>query len=506
MRRGACSRLGAILSRDSATALKVGALVILTSVVGYVAYRQVDERSGSASGRKAYALLDNAQGLVPKSRVMIAGIPVGTIERIHLWQGRARVDLSINDEVTLYDDASIEKRSGSVLGESFLAISPGTEGLAPLPPGSEIKNVLPATGVDALLDDFKVTSKNIREITNQLQGAFGTERAGAQMAQSLESLTSALQAIERTIAQNEAVVTEAIESVRDTTSAAGPRLVAVLESVQRSSENIERLLAQNSGSLDTALGTAGETAESLRSAAASLDEALTDVKAITKATAEGKGTIGRLTQDEDVADDVEATVDDISEFVGSISRLQTIIGLRTEYNLLSGDFKSYFSLRIQPREDRYYLVQIVDDPRGFLEEVTTEVETNPPPDGVPASYTERRTITRDRFRFSLMMAQRISFLTLRFGILESSGGLGIDTHLLRDALELSTDLFGFGENDLPRVRLRLAYEILNKFWLVTGVDDVLNDTNDIFVGAMLRFNDEDLKSILPFVGGSVSGQ
>jgi phospholipid/cholesterol/gamma-HCH transport system substrate-binding protein len=33
-----------------------------------------------------------------------------------------------------------------------------------------------------------------------------------------------------------------------------------------------------------------------------------------------------------------------------------------------------------------------------------------------------------------------------------------------------------------------------------GVDDLLNpDRTDYFFGAQLRFNDEDLKSILPFV-------
>jgi hypothetical protein len=48
---------------------------------------------------------------------------------------------------------------------------------------------------------------------------------------------------------------------------------------------------------------------------------------------------------------------------------------------------------------------------------------------------------------------------------------------------------------------------------VAGVDDVLNDTTsdtpqgsgrDFFFGAMLRFNDQDLKSILPFAGGAIS--
>jgi hypothetical protein len=33
------------------------------------------------------------------------------------------------------------------------------------------------------------------------------------------------------------------------------------------------------------------------------------------------------------------------------------------------------------------------------------------------------------------------------------------------------------------------------------VDDALNGTRDVFLGLMLRFNDDDLKGILPFAGG-----
>jgi phospholipid/cholesterol/gamma-HCH transport system substrate-binding protein len=36
-------------------------------------------------------------------------------------------------------------------------------------------------------------------------------------------------------------------------------------------------------------------------------------------------------------------------------------------------------------------------------------------------------------------------------------------------------------------------------WLIGGVDNILSDTErDYFVGAQLKFNDEDLKTILPF--------
>jgi phospholipid/cholesterol/gamma-HCH transport system substrate-binding protein len=108
-------------------------------------------------------------------------------------------------------------------------------------------------------------------------------------------------------------------------------------------------------------------------------------------------------------------------------------------------------------------------------------------------------VTSNTFRFSLQFAQRVGPLVGRFGIKESTGGVGLDLLLLDDRLELVQDFFGFGETVLPRWRVYLSYAFVKRLWLLGGVDDILSyDRRDYFVGLNLRFNDEDLKSILPF--------
>ena len=72
--------------------------------------------------------------------------------------------------------------------------------------------------------------------------------------------------------------------------------------------------------------------------------------------------------------------------------------------------------------------------------------------------------------------------------------------LFQNRFELRQDLFGFGEIVLPRWRVSLGYEFVHRLWLIGGVDDILSsDRRDYFVGAQLKFNDEDLKTILPFI-------
>ncbi|MBX3216121.1 MAG: MCE family protein, partial [Labilithrix sp.] len=219
----------------------------------------------------------------------------------------------------------------------------------------------------------------------------------------------------------------------------------------------------------------------------------------------GEGTIGKLTKDEALINEVQGVAEGVNDYVDSLRRLQAIVGLRSDYNFLANTVKSYVELRLQPREDKYYLVELINDPRGKTSFTQTDVDTTNPND--PAHYRTVTTTTTDAFRFSLQFARRIGPFTGRFGIKESTGGIGLDTHLLSNRFEIVQDLFGFGEEIRPRYRLWVGYEFIRRLWLIGGIDHVfLGNRRDYFLGLQLRFTDEDLKTILPFAGGATTGR
>src|SRR5262249_26470346 len=118
---------------------------------------------------------------------------------------------------------------------------------------------------------------------------------------------------------------------------------------------------------------------------------------------------------------------------------------------------------------------------------------------LPSHYREIAVQTTNSFRFSFQFAKRFGAFTGRFGIKESTGGIGLDIHLLEDRFELRQDLFGFGEELSPRWRVALAYEFIRKLGPGGGAADTCTgNRRDYFVGLQLRFNDQDLKTILPF--------
>ena len=110
------------------TPFKVGLLVILSSTSLVWMSQQVKE--GIAEGeelRRAYALFDDVSGLAVRSKVVIAGIPVGRVDKIELAGTKAKVWVNVN--LGLRSDARIAKRQASLLGESYLQLTPGYQGI-----------------------------------------------------------------------------------------------------------------------------------------------------------------------------------------------------------------------------------------------------------------------------------------------------------------------------------------------------------------------------------------
>ncbi len=481
-------------------------MVVLGVAAIFGLYRYVEESSsGGDVGYEVHALFEDAQGLIPKSRVVVAGIPIGRIEDIRLEGNLARVTMSIEDGVTLYRDASVTMRSVSLLGEKTLVVSPGSVTQPELESGGRLQVEASNPSPQDVLASVNEIAQSVRAVSQQLERSFGTDVAGQRMESALQNLSEALAGVNRTIQTNEAVVARTLQNIEGVTEAGGPRLVRILDNVERATRNIETILASNQDDLSRGVAEVDDTIASIHRASEQMEGVLADVRQVTGRTARGEGNLGRLTQDESLIDEVEGIAEGLNDVLGGIGRLQTIVELRSEYNFLANTFKTYFSLRLQPREDRYFLIQLIDDPRGSLDVSQTLVRRSPAPPGEPGEFQETRLVRTDALRFTIQFAKRVSFATFRFGIMENTGGLGLDLHVWNDRLEINTDIFALGDQTFPRLRVRAALELVSRFWVVAGIDDALNDSTDFFLGLQIRFNDEDLKSILPFVGGAIGG-
>jgi phospholipid/cholesterol/gamma-HCH transport system substrate-binding protein len=478
-------------------AAKVGLFVIVVGAASVLIYRFVSRTTGTAGGYGVFAEMKDATGLAPQSRVMMAGIAVGTITSIRLDRGMARVDIRMMPDVALHDDATVGKRSAGILGEYFLSLTPGTDGRPTLKDGDEIKIIIEGASTDQIMNDLARIADRVKLVAENLAATIGTPEGQQEMKSTLKNLAAVTEALNETVRENRDTIRRTLINVEDITNRSGPELRAILDNVRSITTDVRQMLAQNEGEPKGGVGQVRETIERVNRASASLESALAHIDSVSARIDKGEGTVGRLTKDETLINEVQGVVEDVGDFVGTLHRFQTIVGLRADYNFVSNTIKSYVELRLQPSEDKYYEIDVINDPRGFTSFQQVDVDTTNPTQ--PAHYREVRTTTSNAFRFGLQFAKRIGPFTGRFGIIESTGGVGLDIDLLRDRFEIRQDLFGFGEELQPRWRVALWYEFIQRLWMIAGVDEIFNkDRRDYFVGLQLRFNDQDLKALLPF--------
>lgn len=508
------------------TPFKVGLLVIV-AVAGTLFMLVTLSGEGGLfeeeDGYVVYALFDDVTGLATRSRVMMAGIPIGHIESIQLEGTRARVDIAITRDLELYEGikqpdgwykngATVIKKQASLIGDFYLEITPGTTGEV-IEPGGEIENVVGITGPAELFEKFDQITSDIREVTKSMAAVFGGPEGRENIQQMVNDLQAILQTLRTFVDENALRINDVVvnaqhisRDIEEFVVRGTDTLEEMLADAQTVVQEVKYIIGQSSGDVQAGLGTLRGTLSRLQSTLDSLNYSLQNVQDITDKINEGEGTVGQLVNDPTIAERTEQILTDAGDLVGRVSSLKTIIELRTEYHLEQEAVKNIFGLRLQPAIDKYYLVELVDDVRGKTQVLRRDVVTSDAAELDPA-YRETVATTTDDLKFSAQIARGVivsPWLAAygRVGIIESTGGGGVNVLLTEGYdLELQADMYEFGSALNPRFRAMANYKVLEWAYISGGIDDALNsDRRDYFIGAGLRFEDEDLKALITTTG------
>jgi phospholipid/cholesterol/gamma-HCH transport system substrate-binding protein len=425
------------------------------------------------------------------------------------------------------------KKSTSLLGDYYLEIDPGTEvAVGPdgteqvfeqLGDGDQVPRVVESTSVDQLLrridetlPDVDAVLASIKDLSEDLRRIVNGPIAS--IANNVDDLVEKeSDRIDEIIAKAGRIV-DRIDSIskdiKGITGDADGRVDKILDNLDAASAEAKQLMVSARAEIEA---TGGKMREKLDK----VDAIIEHTESISKKIDEDRGTLGKLVNDPAIADNVEAITDDARGFLGTLFGLQTYVGLRSEFNVRAQTARHYVSIELQTRPDKFYLFEIERGPRGAYPETTLEYD----PNGMNPNEWVRKVVIRDKTRFTFQFAKRFQWLTLRFGLKESSGGIGVDAEQrwYNKNLRGSIDVFDVNWDQLPRVRVTAAMEVFRYIYVLGGIEDALNPPDslvintgmddvpiqfeefefgrDFFVGAMLRFNDKDLAALLA-VGGS----
>ena len=311
----------------------------------------------------------------------------------------------MQNDVALYDNATLGKKSASLLGESVVVLTPGTPDNRKLHDGDEIHVIADQTTPAEIMDEVKEIADSVKAVAEQLANSIGTEQGGQNMRHPAEPRRRDRRAEpDRSARTARSSATRCATSTRITQNA-NPQMAQILENVRVVTEDVRELMAAQGAEVAPERARSATRSSASISASKSLESTLEHADSVAGRIDRGEGTIGRLTKDETLINEVQGVAEGVNDYVRNITRLQTIVGLRSDYNFLANTIKSYVSLRLQPREDKYYEIELINDPRGFTSITDTSVDTTNPNE--PAHYRTITTTTTDAFRFSLQFAKRI---------------------------------------------------------------------------------------------------
>jgi phospholipid/cholesterol/gamma-HCH transport system substrate-binding protein len=301
---------------------------------------------GKEGGYPLNIYFDSAAGLAKNAPVRVAGVPVGSVEKVALDQGKAKVTFHLPNHVTIYKDAKAYLKSEGFLGEKYVEITPGTPGNPKVEPNGMIEQGAPPVDVEQFLSSMSSIGSDIKEVVKPLgdvvkaidpkkvEGIITNfEKASGQLASLAEDSKETIEKAKDAFSQMEDIgekvnkgegtlgklisdetiyrdAKEVVEKVKETAEA----LKTVSEKIERGEGTLGKLIQD----------------ESLYKEA---KETLQSMKGIAEKVEKGEGTLGKLINDDTLVKETEKTMKKVQKAAEGIQEqtpitvLGTIIGL-----------------------------------------------------------------------------------------------------------------------------------------------------------------------------------
>ncbi|MEF8794477.1 MlaD family protein [Thiohalorhabdus sp.] len=503
-----------------ATEQKVGLFVVATLVLfGIGTFLVGDVRFFGDGDRIPYkARIADVKGLREKASVRMAGVAVGEVGDIRLAGGEAVVGLRIKDDVRLPESTVASVGGTGLVGEKYITLSydPGAEGR--LEPGSTIPEGEKAQDMDDVMRKFGQVGEDVREVTATLREVLGGKEGQAKLERIFDNVDRLSSDLKGMAAQNREGLRKVVANLETITSSLKQDLPPMVANFRETAKGANEAIAANRDQLDQLVAKLSRTADNLAEITGNIREGkgtigrlykeeqvydnlagISDnLNRITGRIQNGEGALGKLVSDDEVGRDLEKAVSGVGEAAGRLQRMQTAVSMNTRYLTQQEAAKSGLSIRLQTRPTRYYLLGATSD--GLA---TKAADAQPGDD-----FFDEKDEFGNELKFTFMFGRSWPNYGVsgRIGLKQSTGGLGMTYHPFR-SLELSADLWDFGggnggaDFDGPQSRFLARYSFMDDHLYVQGgVHNTFSDEyRSPFVGAGLRFFDEDLK----FLMGSV---
>jgi phospholipid/cholesterol/gamma-HCH transport system substrate-binding protein len=292
--------------------VKVGLFVFLGLVL--LAGLLLQFSKGTAVFRSTYRIqlsADNVGGLQRRASVLLAGVQVGTVSRIHLAPNGKKVfiTLKLYREFDVHRDARFVLEQSGFLGDQYVAILP-TENLAPR---FEDNDQAKAEAPFNLQEAARAAAgflRRISETANRLNDAIADVRRLVLNEETLTNLSLAVGNF-RLVSERALLTVDHANNLLDTNS---PAVAEAVSNLVRFSQEINQFAIAFRSALETNVDEITVAVKNVENSTVLLQALLSDVQA-------GKGVAGNLVKNEELANHVSLIASNLSITTSNLNRL-----------------------------------------------------------------------------------------------------------------------------------------------------------------------------------------
>ena len=500
------------------SAARVGIfMLIILAILGYFILKIEDIHPSRKGTRVVHAVFDSVAGLDNKSKVRVAGVPVGEVKEIRLRDdGKAEVTMEIGRDVPIHRNAIARVVNLGLLGEKYIEIDTGTAAtpIVPVEQEVELQGTTPAS-IDQVTNQISAIATDVKAITESLRTVMTGPQGEQRLQEIVENVRQITAQVRDLVAVNRTNVEATLVNAREITAQLRSEIPKLSSSIEKVADNLNSTLGENRQDVH-------QVVENLRKLSSDLKTTSENLNSITGQVRSGEGTFGKLLYSDEAHQRlttaltaVESGVNELRTTLGRANRIALDLGMKADYyaglsnkvenvGSITSHSRAAATLRLipNPERNRFYNIELADDPAGKRRDKVTELTLTDPITGRSTTTFITETRFERGFLVSAQAGWSLQPMAVRIGLFDSTGGAGVD-YRFNDRIRLTGEAFDFGKkrDNNPHLRLYGQYILRQEkpntpmLFLSTGVDNVFNDTAFTFGGG-IRWRDDDLKYLL----------
>jgi phospholipid/cholesterol/gamma-HCH transport system substrate-binding protein len=450
---------------------KVGLLAIATIIaVVVMSLKVTSNQSGFGQYITYRTIVKDASGIFPKTPIRVAGINAGRISSIELQGNTALITFEILKQIQVTKNSRLRIKSVGFLGDKYIEIFVGDS--PEMLKKYDFIDSEEAAGIENLIKDTSEVLADVKLVVRSLKDSIAPQGE-------VSPIKKILADVQELVANTK----EVTATLKRVTGNNEEKINALMDNLEAFSADLAYQSDRNNG--DSVMSDVKATLANTKKLTAELGDIIADLK-------KGKGTLGKILVEDEIADQVKDTLSSVKKIVGKADALRTELSIFSGVNTVSGG-DTEASLRIYPSPERFYHLGIASSEIGPDYEKTIVTTTN------GNTVTEnRKENVKNTLRFNAQIGRRIHDFDFRGGLIESTGGLGADYRLNALAAKLTADIFDFKKGKGVNLRVGAEAQVWNVLYGRVSANDSLRKTRNGTFSAGLRFNDEDLKGLIGF--------